>query len=73
MLVEATQPFASNNDVDMLIWLLGGKVGGEDRVREIIVSQDRSRAIVEFVNLDPGGMLLLKYCTVLSVGEEGDV
>ncbi len=73
MLVEATQPFASNNDVDMLIWLLGGKVGGEDRVREIIVSQDRSRAIVEFVNLDPGGMLLLKYCTVLSVGEEGGV
>ncbi|XP_064383754.1 uncharacterized protein LOC135332299 [Halichondria panicea] len=38
----------------MLRWLLGGRVGGEDRVREIIVSQDRSRAIVEFVNPDPG-------------------
>ncbi len=56
VLVEATQPFASNNNVGMLRWLLGGRVGGEDRVREVIVSQDKSKAIVEFVNPDPGGM-----------------
>ncbi len=63
MLVEATQPFANNDNVGMLRWLLGGRVGGEDRVREIIVSQDRNRAIVEFVNLDPGGMKTL-HCVI---------
>ncbi len=56
VLVEATQPFANNDDAGMLRWLLGGRVGGADRVREVIVSQDRSRAIAEFVY--PEGMLL---------------
>ncbi len=55
VLVEATQPFASNDIVGMLRWLLGGRVGGEDRVREVTVSQDSNRAIVEFVYMDPGG------------------
>ncbi len=59
VLVEATKPFATNDNVGMLRWLLGGKVGGEDRVREIIVSQDSNRAIVEFVNPDPGGKTTL--------------
>ncbi len=63
VLVEATQPFASIDNVGMLRWLLGGRVGGEDRVREVIVSQDRSRAIVEFVNPDPGGMKTL-HCII---------
>ncbi len=57
VLVEATQPFAASNDnAGMLRWFFGRRVGGEDRVREIIVSQDKTRAIVEFVY--PEGMLL---------------
>ncbi len=66
VLVEATQPFASNDDVGMLRWLLVGRVGGADKVREVIVSQDRTRAIVEFVY--PEGML--KYCVIGGVYSE---
>ncbi len=62
MLVEATQPFAANNDnAGMLRWLLEGRLGGEDRVREVIVSQDRTRAIVEFVYPGARGKHTLCY------------
>ncbi len=50
LLVEAKEPFSTQDVTGMLRWQLGQKVGGEDQVREISVSPDKIRAVVEFVH-----------------------
>ncbi len=48
VLVETREPFNAENNVDMLRWLFGQKLSGNEQVGEITVSHDRTRATVEF-------------------------
>ena len=51
IVVHAVEPFKEDSNCkDMIRWLLGARVGGQDEVRNVEVSQDRLRAFVEFVD-----------------------
>lgn len=55
VVVQAVERFKEGcNNKDMIRWLLGSRVGGQEYVRNVEVSQDRRRAFAEFI--DPRGM-----------------
>ncbi len=59
VLVEARQPFSTKDIAGMLRWQIGKKVGGEEQIKDIILSPDRTRAIVEFAY--SGGKIDIYY------------
>ncbi len=52
VLAETREPFNAENNIDMLRWLFGQKLSGNEQVGEITVSHDRTRATVEFSHLE---------------------